>query len=144
MHFIACTRHWINFLCVWYVQLISNCDQLKHKLNSHDSDINHVLDDIDIAHSSLSLICVVTYLSEPMNHDAIWTYLDIYGVGAIYATSCKFCHKIDAGGNKKLHHCYAIPDIKVHGANMRPTWVLSAPDRLQVDPMNHAIWDVFI
>ena len=31
------------------------------------------------------------------------------------------------------------PDSKVHGANMGPTWVLSAPDRPYVGPMNLAI-----
>ena len=31
------------------------------------------------------------------------------------------------------------PDSKVHGANMGPTWVLSAPDGLHVGPMNLAI-----
>ena len=31
------------------------------------------------------------------------------------------------------------PDIKVHGANMGPTWVLSAPDGPHVVPMNLAI-----
>ena len=29
-----------------------------------------------------------------------------------------------------------IPDSKVHGANMGPTWVLSAPDGPHVGPMN--------
>ena len=45
---------------------------------------------------------------------------------------------------------YVVPDSKVHGANMGPTWVLSAPDRPHVGPMNHAIrgdlytgWDIF-
>ena len=33
------------------------------------------------------------------------------------------------------HH----PDSKVHGANMRPTWVLSAPDGPHVGPRNLAI-----
>ena len=33
----------------------------------------------------------------------------------------------------------AIPDSKVHGANMGPTWVLSAPDGPHVGPMNLAI-----
>ena len=33
------------------------------------------------------------------------------------------------------------PDIKVHGANMGPTWVLSAPDGAHVGPMNLAIRD---
>ena len=31
------------------------------------------------------------------------------------------------------------PDSKVHGANMEPTWVLSAPDGPHVGPMNLAI-----
>ena len=31
------------------------------------------------------------------------------------------------------------PDSKVHGANMGPTWVLSAPDGLHVGPANLAI-----
>ena len=39
-------------------------------------------------------------------------------------------------------HSIAIcpfPDSKVHGANMGPTWVLSAPDGPHVGPMNLAI-----
>ena len=31
------------------------------------------------------------------------------------------------------------PDSKVHGANMGPTWVLSAPDGTHVGPINLAI-----
>ena len=34
---------------------------------------------------------------------------------------------------------FANPDSKVHGANMGPTWVLSAPDGTHVGPMNFAI-----
>ena len=34
-----------------------------------------------------------------------------------------------------------IPDSKVHGANMGPTWVLSAPDGPHGGPMNLAIRD---
>ena len=33
----------------------------------------------------------------------------------------------------------ANPDKKVHGANMGPTWVLSAPDGPHVGPMNFAM-----
>ena len=33
------------------------------------------------------------------------------------------------------------PDSKVHGANMDPTWVLSAPSGPHVGPMNLAIWE---
>ena len=35
-----------------------------------------------------------------------------------------------------------IPGSKVHGANMGPTWVLSAPDGPHVGPMNRAIREV--
>ena len=41
------------------------------------------------------------------------------------------------------HKGPVIPDSKVHGANMGPTWVLSAPDGPHVGPMNLAIRDVF-
>ena len=37
-----------------------------------------------------------------------------------------------------------IPDIKLHGANMGLTWVLSARDGPHVGPMNLAIRDVFV
>ena len=36
-------------------------------------------------------------------------------------------------------HTRHLPDSKVHGTNMRPTWVLSAPDGPHVGPMNLAI-----
>ena len=39
---------------------------------------------------------------------------------------------------KKKKKC-EDPDSKVHGANMGPTWVLSAPDGPHVGPMNLAI-----
>ena len=36
----------------------------------------------------------------------------------------------------------ANPDSKIHGANMGPTWVLSAPDGPHVGPTNLALWEV--
>ena len=39
----------------------------------------------------------------------------------------------------KSHFMTNYPDSKVHGANMRPIWVLSAPDGPHVGPMNFAI-----
>ena len=36
-------------------------------------------------------------------------------------------------------HLKIYPDSKIHGANMGPTWVLSAPDGPHVGPMNLAI-----
>ena len=35
-----------------------------------------------------------------------------------------------------------IPESKVHGANMGPTWVLSSPGGPHVGPMNLAIGDI--
>ena len=40
---------------------------------------------------------------------------------------------------KLLVDLHRSPDIKVHGANMGPTWVLSAPDGPHVGHMNLAI-----
>ena len=34
-----------------------------------------------------------------------------------------------------------IPDIKVHGTHLGPTWILSAPDGPHVGPMNFAFRD---
>ena len=42
-----------------------------------------------------------------------------------------------------VYYC-DIPDSKVHGANMGPTWVLSAPDGPHIGPMNLAIRDCSI
>ena len=39
----------------------------------------------------------------------------------------------------KLCPVHACPDSKVHGANVGPTWVLSAPDGPHVGPMDFAI-----
>ena len=44
----------------------------------------------------------------------------------------------------KLQFPMPFPDSRVHGANMGPTWVLSAPDGLHVDTMHLAIRVVFI
>ena len=42
-------------------------------------------------------------------------------------------------GLNMLTRFNVFPDNKVHGANMEPTWVLSAPDLPHVGPMNLAI-----
>ena len=38
-----------------------------------------------------------------------------------------------------LHQCHDYPDSKVHGANMGPTWVLSAPGGPHIGPISLAI-----
>ena len=40
---------------------------------------------------------------------------------------------------RQQNHFHGFPDSKVHGSNMGPTWVLSAPDGPQVGPMHLAI-----
>ena len=41
-----------------------------------------------------------------------------------------------------LNHTFFIQYSKVHGANMGPTRVLSAPGGPHVGPINLAIWDM--
>ena len=41
-----------------------------------------------------------------------------------------------------IHHGH--PDSKVQGANIGPTWVLSAPGGSHVGPMNLAVWAVLV
>ena len=56
-----------------------------------------------------------------------------------------------AATNNSIHICagysHTYLDSKVHGANMGPTWVLSAPDGPHVGPMNLTIkqssWDQY-
>ena len=40
------------------------------------------------------------------------------------------------------HLVNTIPDNKVHGANMGPTWGWQDPGGTHAGPMNLAIWDV--
>ena len=46
--------------------------------------------------------------------------------------------------DKKYEHFFSIPDSKVHGANMGPTWVLSAQVGPHGGPMKFAIRDDLI
>ena len=50
---------------------------------------------------------------------------------------CPVCLKLDTS-QRRPHSLCIFPDNKVHGANMGPTWVLSAPDKPLVGPMNLA------
>ena len=47
-------------------------------------------------------------------------------------------------GSYDLQMLANSPDSKVHGANMGPNWVLSAPDGPHVGPMNLAIREVMV
>ena len=57
----------------------------------------------------------------------------------LYLQLCYTRHKQMHISTWKLNH----PDRKFHGANMGPTWVLSAPDGPHVGPINLAFRTVF-
>ena len=67
---------------------------------------------------------------------------EIYGWNfiKIYLGNIKFLASMRSDWSHSLLHI-DIRDSKVHGANMGPTWVLSAPGGSHVGPMNPAIRD---
>ena len=52
------------------------------------------------------------------------------------------CSRDLANKQRKTKAPQHSPDSKVHGANMGPTWLPSAPDGPHVGPMNCTIWEV--
>ena len=56
--------------------------------------------------------------------------------------SCGICNQYQYMNLFEITLSVNIPDSKVHGANMGPTWVRSAPDGPHVGPMNLAIGDM--
>ena len=73
----------------------------------------------------------------------------LYKVCVVHSMGKIVCVKFQRGPLKfhtkyLAHTLRYIPDSEVHGANIGPTWVLSAPAGPHVDPMNLAIRDDFI
>ena len=62
---------------------------------------------------------------------------DFCGAGRNWYFACRLFRRSTLCNGTKQQ----TPDSKVHGANMRPTWVLSAPDGPHVGPINLAIRD---
>ena len=67
-----------------------------------------------------------------------WTWVIIINIFVIYRNSyltyiLRKCFGLEYHSKKNL------PDSKVHGANMGPTWILLAPDGPHAGPMNLAI-----
>ena len=58
---------------------------------------------------------------------------------AVWENSKDLHHSPVSVGNYMYFSTHYSPDSKVHGANMGPTWVLSALDGPHVGPMNLAI-----
>ena len=59
----------------------------------------------------------------------------------IYAPRCSHISKCIGTQTLDLYRVLVnLPDSKVHGANMGPTWVLSTPGGSHAGPMNLVIW----
>ena len=54
-------------------------------------------------------------------------------------TSIKIATWFETSSELSATLAHQYPDRKIHGANMGPIWVLSAPDGPHVGPMNLAI-----
>ena len=64
------------------------------------------------------------------------TMITSHDISANYAHwTVKFCYP------QTILYCIHIPDRKIHGANMGPTWALSVPDGPHVGPTNLATRD---
>ena len=69
-------------------------------------------------------------------------HINMYNKNCMYPfVNCMYCKFPRINDSWFLIPDSYIPDSKVHGANMGPTWVLSAPDGPHVGPMNLDIRD---
>ena len=73
-----------------------------------------------------------------MKQSSVYIYIYIY----ICSISPKNLYVKCYAGFGVWWHLLDIPDSKVHGANIGPTWVLPTPDGPHVGPMNLAIREV--
>ena len=85
------------------------------------------------------------------HYDVIVIQINFTGAGAnyclhLYHLITREVNLLDLSKTQQSSNCQCFqrnvqyyPDSKVHGANMGPTWVLSAPDGPHVGPMNLAI-----
>ena len=71
----------------------------------------------------------------------MWPYFGALLVLTIRVTDA---YQFSTVPGDSLSHWWLFPDSKVHGANMAPTWVLSAPGGHHVGPMNFAIRAVML
>ena len=76
-------------------------------------------------HFKIKTPLVITYIAQDMNK--------------LYHYMCDFNIRFSSSICQRSSALTGDPDNKVHGANMGPTWVLSAPDGPHVGPMNLAI-----
>ena len=99
-------------------------------------------------------ICVhiTLYLLPPRNmkpfifaYDYLWSqcrapYWSFLNVCPIHRRELSHWSSLHIDNRHRIDTCTSSPDSKVHGANMGPIWVLSAPDGPHVGLMNFAIW----
>ena len=84
----------------------------------------------------------------------VWIYQIVTGVTSVIgvpSTHLVRCVDVDKTKQSKRRLWWSItwfivyyPDSMVHGANVGPTWVLSAPDGPHVGPMNLAIRECWV
>ena len=76
----------------------------------------------------------VWYLS--VSHDMSIIMIYIEKAGKYFSVLCSVIHVFFVKQTGTYLGSYVAPDSKVHGANMGPTWALSAPDGPHVGAMN--------
>ena len=110
--------------CEWYNTAIFNC-----RTNRDNTDAS--TDNVVIKHlKTLTYSIILTkYKYHLLKHQVI----SMHSAYLIFIVLDMF--------PTEILEIYGTPDRKVHGANMGPTWVLSAPDGPHVGPMNFAIRD---
>ena len=108
---------WSTFLWMPWINIQTDLNFMQQ-----DWNINR---NISLCYLKLKQFIQINFMMTPL-----W-----FGIGENMLTS--LWSQIDVYYNS----CWAVPDSKVHEANMEPSWVLSAPDGPHVGPTNLAIRD---
>ena len=87
--------------------------------------------------SESGYIYIYIYIYNLTLNSSLWMFLRF---GLTWRTE-RFIVRICSGSFSNYLVSNRIPDNKVHGANMGPTWVLSSLGGPHVGPMKLAIWD---
>ena len=100
---------------------VFSLDDIQHKTISHIFNLQYVFGD------NIFKILDTSNRAQWVTHVK---GMPIFGTWGVFHFENTFITR------NKLGHNDAYPDSKVHGVNMGPTWVLSAPDGPHVGPMN--------
>ena len=106
-------------------------------LNWQAMDIQYIPLKMDAILSSICCIFLHTSGLLHWHHGNHRRFVWHKGTKDMEFKSCYDC--VDCRCHPDIYLTASIPNSKIHGANMGPTWVLSAPDGPHVGPMNPAI-----